>query len=73
MSSLQLALAVAGGLVIAGLVAHGAWQARRAGVRRPGPRAPAALPPAIEPTLEPLDSDLPIVTRAEPSSRAPAR
>ncbi len=69
MSSLQLALAVAGGLVIAGLVAHGAWQARRAGVRRPGPRAPAAMPPAIEPTLEPLDSDLPIVTRAEPSSR----
>ncbi|MEY8876870.1 MAG: cell division protein FtsZ [Leptothrix sp. (in: b-proteobacteria)] len=34
MSTLQLGLAVVGGLVLAGVVAHGAWQTRRAGGAR---------------------------------------
>jgi len=34
MQSLTLALAALGGVVLAGIVAHGAWQARRAGPRR---------------------------------------
>ncbi|MEO5695865.1 MAG: cell division protein FtsZ [Burkholderiaceae bacterium] len=34
MSSLTVALASLGGVVLAGLVAHGAWQARRAGPKR---------------------------------------
>jgi hypothetical protein len=34
MSSLTIALASLGGLVLAGVVAHGAWQARKAGPRR---------------------------------------
>ncbi|HEY1393145.1 MAG TPA: cell division protein FtsZ, partial [Methylibium sp.] len=57
MSSLQVSLAVLGGLVLAGIVAHSAWQARRAGVRtapqsaaRQEPREPVlgdgATPPA---------------------------
>ena len=40
MSSLTIALASLGGVVLAGLVAHGAWQARKAGPKR------AALQPA---------------------------
>lgn len=35
MNDLTIALAALGGLVLAGVVAHGAWQARKAGPRRP--------------------------------------
>jgi hypothetical protein len=38
-------LAIAGGLVLAGVVAHGAWQARKAGPKR-------ALPPMEEPSFD---------------------
>lgn len=38
--SLTVALAVVGGLVLAALVAHGAWQARKAGPRRPAAAEP---------------------------------
>ena len=31
MDNLTIALAAAGGLVLAGVVAHGAWQARKVG------------------------------------------
>jgi hypothetical protein len=37
MSSLTVALASLGGVVLAGLVAHGAWQARKAGPKRAAP------------------------------------
>ena len=37
MSSLQVSLAVAGGLVLAAVVAHGAWKARRNALLRPQP------------------------------------
>jgi hypothetical protein len=44
--SLTVALAVLGGLVLAALVAHGAWQARKAGPKRPASPAPAGpMPP----------------------------
>ena len=34
MSTLTVALASLGGVVLAGVIAHGAWQARRAGPKR---------------------------------------
>lgn len=61
MDSLTIALAGLGGVVLAGVVAHGAWQARKAGPKRaeqPGPasRGPAEMvePVLAEPTMEPL-------------------
>nr|WP_259372048.1 cell division protein FtsZ [Caldimonas mangrovi] len=50
---MQAALAIVGGLVLAGVVAHSAWQARKAGVRvadrRPLPRTEPAR--HVEPTF----------------------
>lgn len=69
MSSLQLALGVVGALVIAALVAHGMWQSRKAGVRRPTPRAPAPPPVLIEPHLDPVEDELPAGSRMEPAAR----
>ncbi|HEY2190589.1 MAG TPA: cell division protein FtsZ, partial [Caldimonas sp.] len=37
MSTLTVALASLGGIVLAGVIAHGAWQARRAGPKRAAP------------------------------------
>lgn len=53
MSSLMVALGSLGGIVLAGVIAHGAWQARKAGPKR------AAVEPAerIEPR-EPVLGDL---------------
>ena len=39
MNTLTVALASLGGIVLAGVVAHGAWQARRAGPKRAAPTA----------------------------------
>lgn len=52
MSNLTIALASLGGLVLAGVVAHGAWQARKAGPKRAA--AEPAVPPAapVEPVLD---------------------
>ena len=47
-SSLTVALAALGGVVLAGVVAHGAWQARKA-----GPKRALVAPPNIEPRREP--------------------
>ncbi|HEY2928764.1 cell division protein FtsZ [Piscinibacter sp.] len=49
-SSLTVALAALGGVVLAGVVAHGAWQARKAGPRRAAVALPRSEP--HEPTLE---------------------
>ncbi|HXD04858.1 MAG TPA: cell division protein FtsZ [Burkholderiaceae bacterium] len=48
MGTLQLSLAALGGVVLAAIVAHGAWTARRAEVKRVTDAAPA---PAQEPSL----------------------
>lgn len=42
MSSLTIALASVGGVLLAGVIAHGAWQARKAGPKR-------AVPPRVDP------------------------
>ena len=59
MSSLTVALAALGGVVLAGVVAHGAWQARKAGPKRavvqPTPRDDAPIEPAFEPREPTLD------------------
>ena len=49
MSSLTVALAALGGVVLAGVVAHGAWQARRAGPKRAS--EPRPLGEVREPVL----------------------
>jgi hypothetical protein len=53
MDNLTIALACVGGVVLAGVVAHGAWQARKAGPRRPS--APAGQPPEVR---EPVMGDV---------------
>lgn len=54
MSTLQLALAIAGGLVLAAVVAHGAWAARKVAPRQAlqTDDKPAAAEHAIEPSLD---------------------
>lgn len=46
MSTLQVGLAIIGGLVLAGVVAHGAWTSRRSAPRQADPQ-----PPRVEPEL----------------------
>lgn len=70
MNSLQLWLAVAGGIVLAAVLAHGAWQTRRAGgnVRRSAPSPDASTAPTgpREPSFDgPLTA--PISLDAEPA------
>ncbi len=52
MTDLSLALSIAGGVLIAALVAHGAWNARRAGPRRAEPDRMA-----VEPMLDPVEAN----------------
>ncbi|MBE2262719.1 MAG: cell division protein FtsZ [Burkholderiaceae bacterium] len=77
MSSLQIGLAVAGGLVLAGVVAHGAWKSRRNKPLQPQPDSePAAAGGADGPApdetarLEPgFDGPLPPLPVATPERR----
>jgi hypothetical protein len=56
MSNLQIGLAIAGGVVLAAVVAHGAWSARRNAPRQARPEPAGEPPPA--PLREPsLDDD----------------
>jgi len=67
--SLTVALAVLGGLVLAAIVAHGAWQARKAGPKRPAvaeptqPMTRGSLDGGIEPSF-----DAPVGTPTEPAA-----
>ena len=54
MSTLQISLAVAGGLVLAGVVAHGAWSARRSVPKRALPEAEPAKERHAPGSVEPL-------------------
>lgn len=53
MSNLQIGLAIAGGVVLAAVVAHGAWSSRRNAPRQASPEEPAGSPMETfrEPTL----------------------
>ncbi|HCY15541.1 MAG: cell division protein FtsZ [Curvibacter sp. GWA2_64_110] len=60
MSTLQIGLAIAGGLVLAGVVAHGAWTSRRSQPRQADPQAPRVEPGlgSVEPSFAPgFDAD----------------
>ena len=52
MSTLQISLAVAGGLVLAGVVAHGAWSARRSVPKQADPESAAARDATVPGSLE---------------------
>jgi hypothetical protein len=68
MGSLQLALLVLGAMVIVAVVAHGAWQARRSGVRRAAPRSAEPVPARFEePVLRLDDFEGPALDPMEPS------
>lgn len=67
MTSLQLSLAIAGGLVLAGVVAHGAWQARRSEIKRV--TADPVDPPA--PQEPSFDAPPPPATAADDAAPAP--
>ncbi len=63
MSTLQIGLAIAGGLVLAAVVAHGAWSARRVAPRQAQPGADEYRPTepgeAIEPRLDADEFEVP--------------
>lgn len=74
MSTLQVGLAIVGGLVLAGVVAHGAWTSRRSQPRQADPQAPRVEPelgrhepgfetgtePVFEPGFDPQGVSLPL-------------
>jgi ZipA, C-terminal FtsZ-binding domain len=72
MSSLQIGLAIAGGLVLAGVVAHGAWSARKLAPRQAQhghEDASDTEPAAIEPSLDEAQFLPPSVTAAPTEKR----
>lgn len=75
-STLQIGLAVAGGVVIAAIVAHSAWSARRHAPRRPDPvqaePADSTAPPAVgdDERREPGFDDNSLPLPAAPERRA---
>lgn len=56
MSNLQIGLAVAGGLVLAGVVAHGAWTSRKNAPRQAAPDSQLDPVAPIEPALDESDA-----------------
>lgn len=74
MSTLQLGLAIAGGLLLAAVVAHGAWSARKVTPRQPQPGddgSPQEAPEAIEPRLDVDDFVAPAASAHPPSEKKP--
>ncbi|MBC7957666.1 MAG: cell division protein FtsZ [Cytophagales bacterium] len=82
MNSLTIALACLGGVVLAGIVAHGAWQARKADPKRPEqkpvePREPVlgevSAGQRVEPTTHHEEPEAPLPTvQRRPSLRVDA-
>ncbi len=72
MSNLTIALASLGGVVLAAVVAHGAWQARKAGPKRAA--EPVPVPPRLEPREPTLDgvATTPGIFSTVPTEPAPA-
>ncbi|RZT93621.1 cell division protein FtsZ [Rivibacter subsaxonicus] len=78
MSSLQLWLAILGGLALAGVVAHGAWQSRRSELKRARNEGEAPQPAATaderrEPTLGVAGMVEPQAADESPAARAQRR
>jgi hypothetical protein len=79
-SSLTIALAALGGVVLAGVVVHGAWQARKAGPKRPEEPPIGPREPVLHERVEPVSSDaadepeapLPVALPRRPSLRVDA-
>lgn len=77
MGSLQLWLAVLGGVVLAGFVAHGAWQTRRAAALEKPPAAPPldederTRPAALDEAREPV-FDAPVVAAVGEDTATPS-
>jgi hypothetical protein len=71
MSNLQIGLAVAGGLVLTAVVAHGAWTSRKNTPRQPQPELADAMP-GTEPREPRFHADLAteVAADAEPSGFA---
>jgi hypothetical protein len=71
MSTLQIGLAVAGGIVLAGVVAHSAWTSRRNAPRQaqPEPGDDAAPPSVHEPVLNETGLDAPSFSIPQPPRR----
>jgi hypothetical protein len=72
MSSLQISLAVAGGVVLAALVAHSAWTSRRNAPKQPQPdtRAPeVAGAPVEEERRERFDGPWAVAARSPSANR----
>jgi FtsZ-interacting cell division protein ZipA len=78
MTSLQLALIVAGVLIVVAVIVYNVWQERRmrrklAQARTPAPRAPAAAPVRREERVEPtLGTERRSASASEPAEGAPA-
>ena len=70
MSSLQIGLAVAGGLVLAAVVAHGAWTSRKNAPLQAQPEEPFAPSRQIDPTLGGMMPNLPPLTSPFPPPTA---
>jgi hypothetical protein len=70
MDNLQIGLAIAGGLILAGVVAHGAWVARKNAPRQAVPEEHAvATASVVEPVL--TDSPLDVSPLPPPVARKP--
>lgn len=71
MSNLQIGLAIAGGVVLAAVVAHSAWTSRRNAPRQaqPEPSVDGVTPPDQEPTLSEIDLDTPAFSLPQPPRR----
>lgn len=66
MSTLQISLAVTGGLVLAGVVAHSAWSTRKNLPKQATPREPASEPSPTPGAAQLQDTDA-LAERQEPS------
>lgn len=71
MSTLQIGLAIAGGVVLAAVVAHSTWTSRRNAPRQaqPEPSVDGAAPSDQEPTLSEIDLDTPAFSLPQPPRR----
>ena len=73
MNSLTVALAALGGVVLAGVVAHGAWASRKAGPKRAAFDPAAPRPEQVEPVLGGAALQVAELASADAEPRAPRR